>query len=110
MLFAWKLVKQVKSNAIVITQDGVSLGMSGGQVSRVDAVKQALEKAKGNTLGAVLASDAFFPFRDSIDLLKEYGIAAIVQPGGSIKDKEVIAACNEHQIAMYFTGVRCFKH
>lgn len=110
MLFAWKLVKQVKSNAIVITQEGVSLGMSGGQVSRVDAVKQALAKANGNTLGAVLASDAFFPFRDSIDLLKEYGISAIIQPGGSIKDKEVIAACNEHQIAMYFTGVRCFKH
>ncbi len=109
LLFAWQVVKHVKSNAIVITQNRTTLGIGCGQVSRVDAVDLAIHKAK-QTQGAVLASDAFFPFRDSIDRLAEAGIKAIIQPGGSVRDDEVIAACNEHNIAMLFTGERCFRH
>ncbi len=109
MLFGWKVLKHVKSNGILIAKDMTTLGIGPGQVSRIDAVKIALRKSKG-TEGAVLASDAFFPFRDSIDTLAESGINAVIQPGGSIRDKEVIEACNEHGIAMVFTGTRCFYH
>lgn len=108
--FAWQAVKHVKSNAIVIAKNNATIGIGGGQVSRVDAVDQALKKAGEKVQGSVLASDAFFPFRDSIDRLAGKGIVAIVQPGGSQRDAEVIAACREHGIAMVFTGQRCFKH
>jgi phosphoribosylaminoimidazolecarboxamide formyltransferase/IMP cyclohydrolase len=110
MLFAWKVLKYVKSNAIVVAKKDVTVGIGAGQVSRVEAVEIALRKGGEGVQGAVLASDAFFPFRDSIDLLAGRGIRAVIQPGGSIRDQEVIDACNEHGIAMYFTGVRCFKH
>lgn len=109
--FAWLVCKHVRSNAIVIAKNGVTLGIGAGQMSRVDAVTIALQK--GAALGlqsAVLASDAFFPFRDNIDLLKGTGIRAVIQPGGSQRDPEVIQACNEHQIAMVFTGQRHFRH
>ncbi len=109
--FAWKVVKHVRSNAIVIAKMGVNLGMGGGQTNRVDAVAIALSKTSAaNRQGAVLASDAFFPFRDNIDLLKESGIRAIIQPGGSKRDAEVIQACDELGIAMAFTGARHFRH
>lgn len=111
LLFAWNVVKHVRSNAIAIAKDGVTVSLGGGQTSRVDAVQIALGKAAPEKLqGAVLASDAFFPFRDNIDLLKGRGIAAIIQPGGSKRDDEVIAACNELGIAMVFTGHRHFRH
>ncbi len=110
MLFAWKTIKHVKSNAILLTKDKTTVGLGAGQVSRVDAVDLAIKKAGDNITSCVLASDAFFPFRDSIDKIAEVGIKLIIQPGGSIKDEEVIQACNEHGIAMVFTGSRCFKH
>lgn len=110
LLFAWKVVKHAKSNAIVLAKNKTTAGIGGGQVSRVDAVKIAIEKSGSRAGGSVLASDAFFPFRDSIDEIAKAGISAIIQPGGSIKDQEVTAACNEHDIAMVFTGVRCFRH
>jgi phosphoribosylaminoimidazolecarboxamide formyltransferase/IMP cyclohydrolase len=109
LLFAWTVVKYVKSNAIVIVKAKRTLGIGLGQTSRVDAVKIALEKA-GDAHGAVLASDGFFPFRDSIDEAGPAGIAAIIQPGGSIRDKEVIDAANEYKIPMLFTGIRAFRH
>ena len=110
LLFAWLAVKHVKSNAIVIARDNQTIGIGAGQVSRIDAVDLAIRKASENLLGGVLASDAFFPFRDSIDSIAKTGIRAIIQPGGSIRDEEVIQACNEHGIAMVFTGTRCFRH
>lgn len=110
MLFAWKVVKHIKSNAILIAKKDVTVGVGAGQVSRVDAVDIALKKADDHLQGTVLASDAFFPFRDSIDRIANTGVSAIIQPGGSMRDEEVIAACNEHGIAMVMTGVRCFKH
>ncbi|NBX68374.1 MAG: bifunctional phosphoribosylaminoimidazolecarboxamide formyltransferase/IMP cyclohydrolase PurH [Proteobacteria bacterium] len=108
--FAWRVCKHVRSNAIVIAKNGQTLGIGAGQMSRVDAVQIALEKAKGQTAGAVLASDAFFPFRDNIDLLKGSGIKAIIEPGGSQRDTEVIQACNEQNIVLLFTGKRHFRH
>jgi phosphoribosylaminoimidazolecarboxamide formyltransferase/IMP cyclohydrolase len=108
--FAWLVSKHVRSNAIVITKSGQTLGIGAGQMSRVDAVQIALEKSKGKTEGAVLASDAFFPFRDNIELLKGSGIKAIIQPGGSQRDTEVIQACDEQGILMAFTGKRHFRH
>lgn len=108
--FAWKIVKHVKSNAIVIANAYQTLGIGIGQTSRVEAVKQALEKAKGKTTGAVLASDGFFPFRDSLDLLEGSGISSVIQPGGSIKDEEVIQAAKEKKITMVLTAIRHFKH
>ena len=110
MLFAWKVLKHVKSNAIITVKDKTTLGIGAGQVSRVDAVEIALKKSGNKFENSVLASDAFFPFRDSIDLIADTGVKAIIQPGGSIRDKEVIQACNEHNITMVFTGKRCFKH
>ncbi len=109
MVFGWSVIKHVRSNAILLARDNATVGIGGGQVSRVDAVKIALAKAK-DTQDSVLVSDAFFPFRDSIDALKGTGITAIIQPGGSIRDEEVIAACNEAGIAMVFTGIRAFLH
>ena len=107
LLFAMKAVKYVKSNAIVVANDEVALGIGGGQVNRIWPAQDALERGKGAT---VLASDAFFPFRDIVDTAAKYGIKAIIQPGGSIRDQESIDACNEHGIAMLFTGLRHFKH
>lgn len=108
--FAWLVCKHVRSNAIVLARKLATLGIGAGQMSRVDAVDLALRKCEGPTEGAVLASDAFFPFRDNIDLLRGRGIRAIVQPGGSKRDGEVIEACNELGIAMVFTGRRHFRH
>jgi len=110
LLFAWKAAKQVKSNAIVLTKDKQTVGVGAGQMSRVDSVIIAVRKSEGRSKGSYLASDAFFPFRDSIDEAVKAGVTAIIQPGGSKRDEEVIAAANEHNIVMVFTGVRCFKH
>lgn len=107
---AWKVCKHVKSNAIIFARNGQTVGIGAGQMSRVDAVKIAAMKAQIPTEGAVLASDAFFPFRDGIDEAAKAGIKAIVQPGGSIRDEETIEAADEHGMAMVFTGVRHFKH
>ena len=109
-LFAWKVLRHAKSNGILIAKNNSTIGLGAGQVSRVDAVHMALRKGGEEVKGGVLASDAFFPFRDSIDAIKDSGISAVLQPGGSIRDKEVIEACNEYNIAMIFTGTRCFKH
>jgi phosphoribosylaminoimidazolecarboxamide formyltransferase/IMP cyclohydrolase len=100
----------VRSNAIVLVRDGVTVGIGGGQTSRVEAVRQAIARAGEAGKGAVLASDAFFPFRDSIDAAAAAGVTAIVSPGGSMRDAEVIAACDEHDIAMVFTQERHFRH
>ena len=108
--FAWKVVKHVKSNAIVVVRDLSMLGMGTGQPNRVNAVKLALDQAKGKTKGAVLASDAFFPFADNVELAAKAGISVIIQPGGSIHDKEVIEAAKKHNMTMIFTGIRHFKH
>lgn len=107
LLFGMKVVKYVKSNAIVVAHDGIALGIGGGQVNRIWPTEDALERGKGAT---ILASDAFFPFRDVVDTAAKYGIKAIIQPGGSMRDQESIDACNEHGIAMVFTGLRHFKH
>ncbi len=109
LVLAWKAVKHTKSNAVVVAYNKKIISISGGQTSRVDAVRYALTKTKVPA-GAVLASDAFFPFRDSVDLMAKYKIKSIIQPGGSIKDKEVIGACDKHGISMVFTGIRAFKH
>ncbi len=108
--FAWRVVKHVKSNAIVYATKDQLVGVGAGQMSRVDSVKIAKMKAILPTQGAVLASDAFFPFRDGVDMAAEAGITAIIQPGGSVRDEEAIQAADEHGIAMIFTGVRHFKH
>jgi len=110
LLFAWKAVKHVKSNAIVLTKDRQTVGIGAGQMSRVDAVKIAIRKSEGRSNGSYLASDAFFPFRDGIDEAAKAGVTALIQPGGSKRDEEVIEAANEHNLVMVFTGVRCFKH
>ena len=113
LLFAWTVVKYVKSNAIVFCRDGVTVGVGAGQMSRVYSTKIAAIKAADEGLtvkGSVMASDAFFPFRDGIDAAAEHDIAAIIQPGGSMRDDEVIKAANEHGLAMVFTGMRHFRH
>ena len=110
LAFAWRVCKHVKSNAIVLARDGATIGVGAGQMSRVDSVKIAVEKAVSETAGAVLASDAFFPFRDGPDAAAAAGVTAMIQPGGSRRDQEVIDACNEHGIAMIFTGKRHFRH
>ncbi|MHB8277296.1 MAG: bifunctional phosphoribosylaminoimidazolecarboxamide formyltransferase/IMP cyclohydrolase, partial [Candidatus Humimicrobiaceae bacterium] len=110
MLFGWQVVKNVKSNAILIVKDEVSAGVGAGQMSRVDSTKIAIEKSQGRCRGAVIASDAFFPFADAIEIAAQNGIKAIIQPGGSVHDGEVIEACNKYKIAMVFTGKRHFKH
>ena len=108
--FAWRVVKHVKSNAIVYTTKDQLVGVGAGQMSRVDSVKIAKMKAILPTAGCVLGSDAFFPFRDGLDMAAQAGITAMIEPGGSIKDDEVIQAADEHGMAMIFTGMRHFKH
>lgn len=110
LIFAWNIVKHVKSNAIVVTKDGQSLGVGAGQMNRVGSANIAFAQAGEKCQGAVLASDAFFPFRDTIDAAAAAGITAVIQPGGSVRDQESIDACNEHGIAMVFTGIRHFRH
>ncbi len=113
MLFAWTVCKHVKSNAIVLAGPDQTFGVGAGQMNRVDSVRIAAMRAERygfDLKGAALASDAFFPFRDSVDEAASLGLTAIIQPGGSVKDDESIAAANEHGIAMAFTGIRHFKH
>ncbi|MEO6264420.1 MAG: bifunctional phosphoribosylaminoimidazolecarboxamide formyltransferase/IMP cyclohydrolase, partial [Luteimonas sp.] len=113
LLFAWRIAKYVKSNAIVYAKDHRSIGIGAGQMSRVVSAKIAALKAEEAGLavpGAVMASDAFFPFRDGIDAAAAAGICAVIQPGGSMRDGEVIAAADEHGLAMVFTGIRHFRH
>ncbi|MEW6536299.1 MAG: bifunctional phosphoribosylaminoimidazolecarboxamide formyltransferase/IMP cyclohydrolase [Candidatus Auribacterota bacterium] len=110
LLFAWKIVKHVKSNAIVLATGTETVGVGAGQMSRIDSSMIAANKAQKPLENLVMASDAFFPFRDNVDEAAKHGVKAIIQPGGSIRDQEVIDACNEHGIAMVFTGMRHFKH
>lgn len=110
LLFAWKVVKHIKSNAIVLVQGEKTVGVGAGQMSRVDSVMLSAMKAKERAEGSVLASDAFFPMRDGVDEAAKAGVKAIIQPGGSKGDPEVIKAANEHNIAIVFTGIRHFKH
>jgi phosphoribosylaminoimidazolecarboxamide formyltransferase/IMP cyclohydrolase len=110
MLFGWKVVKHIKSNAIVLAKENRTLGIGAGQMSRVDSVKIAVNKAGPEAFGGIMASDAFFPFRDGIDLADKAGIRAVIQPGGSIRDEEVIKAADEYGMAMVFTGIRHFRH
>jgi phosphoribosylaminoimidazolecarboxamide formyltransferase / IMP cyclohydrolase len=113
LLFAWRAVASVKSNAIVLVRDGATIGIGAGQMSRVDAAFMAVHKAglAGHaTAGAALGSDAYFPFRDGVDQAADAGVAAVVQPGGSVRDGEVIAAADERGMTMVFTGKRQFRH
>jgi len=110
LAFAWRVCSAVKSNAIVLVRGGQVVGVGAGQMSRLDSVRIAVEKAGDRARGAVMASDAFFPFRDGPDAAAAAGVTAIVQPGGSKRDDETVAACNEHNIAMIFTGRRHFRH
>jgi phosphoribosylaminoimidazolecarboxamide formyltransferase/IMP cyclohydrolase len=113
LLFSWRVAKFVKSNAIVYCRDGMTIGVGAGQMSRVNSARIAAIKAEQAGLavaGSVMASDAFFPFRDGLDNAAAAGIRAVIQPGGSMRDDEVIAAADEHDIAMVFTGMRHFRH
>ena len=117
LLFAWRVCKAVKSNAILVAKGRAGIGMGPGQPNRTDSARIACERAEAacermgvSTEGMVAASDAFLPFRDDVDVLAEHGITAIIQPGGSIRDEESIQACDEHGIAMVFTGTRHFRH
>ncbi len=113
LLFAWRVSKFVKSNAIVYARDAMTIGVGAGQMSRVNSARIAAIKAEHAGLqvkGSVMASDAFFPFRDGIDQAAGVGIAAVIQPGGSMRDEETIAAADEHGMAMVFTGMRHFRH
>jgi phosphoribosylaminoimidazolecarboxamide formyltransferase/IMP cyclohydrolase len=110
LLFAWTVCKHTKSNAIVYARAGQTVGVGAGQMSRVDSVRIGAMRAQLPVAGSVLASDAFFPFRDGIDEAARHGITAIIQPGGSVRDEEIIAAADEHNLAMVFTGIRHFKH
>jgi phosphoribosylaminoimidazolecarboxamide formyltransferase/IMP cyclohydrolase len=113
LLFAWRVAKYVKSNAIVFCADGRTLGIGAGQMSRIDSTRVAALKAANASLslaGSVVASDAFFPFRDGLDVIADSGAAAVIQPGGSMRDNEVIAAADERGLAMVFTGIRHFRH
>ena len=110
LLFAWTVCKHTKSNAVVYARDGQTVGVGAGQMSRVDSVKIGATRAQLPVSGSVLASDAFFPFRDGLDEAARHGITAVIQPGGSIRDSDVIAAADEHHLAMIFTGIRHFKH
>jgi phosphoribosylaminoimidazolecarboxamide formyltransferase / IMP cyclohydrolase len=110
LLFAWTVCKHTKSNAIVYARKDQTVGVGAGQMSRVDSVKIGAMRAQLPVAGSVLASDAFFPFRDGLDEAAKHGITAVIQPGGSVRDEEVIAAANEHGLAMVFTGIRHFKH
>jgi phosphoribosylaminoimidazolecarboxamide formyltransferase/IMP cyclohydrolase len=108
--FAWRSVRAVKSNAILLAKDGASIGIGMGQVNRVDSAKLAVDRAGDRVVGTVAASDAFFPFADGLEILTRAGVSAVVQPGGSVRDEEVITAANAAGIAMFFTGTRHFSH
>ena len=113
LMFAWKVAKYVKSNAIVFCRGGATVGVGAGQMSRIDSARIAAIKAQNAGLAlkdTVAASDAFFPFRDGLDAVVDAGAAAVIQPGGSVRDDEVISAADERGIAMVFTGVRHFRH
>jgi phosphoribosylaminoimidazolecarboxamide formyltransferase / IMP cyclohydrolase len=110
MRFAWKVAKHVKSNAIVFAKDGATLGVGAGQMSRVDSVKLAVMKAQSPLTGSVVASDAFFPFPDGVEEAAKAGATAVIQPGGSVRDDDVIAAADRLGLAMVFTGIRHFLH
>ena len=110
LLFAWKIVRNVKSNAIVLVKGDTTVGIGAGQMSRVDSAEIAVKKSGGKSVGAVMASDAFFPFRDALDVGGKAGVTAVIHPGGSIRDQEVIDAANEYNIAMVYTGIRAFRH
>ena len=113
LLFAWKTCKFVKSNAIIYAKDRQTIGIGAGQMSRVYSARIAAIKADDEGLevkGSVVASDAFFPFRDGVDSAASVGVTAVIQPGGSVRDEEVIAAADEHGLAMVFTGMRHFRH
>ena len=110
LIFAWRVAGHVKSNAIVLAKDGAAVGIGGGQPSRVDSVKIAVQKAGWRAQGSVLASDAFFPFPDGVEAAASRGITAVAQPGGSVKDADVIAAADRLGLAMVLTGTRHFRH
>jgi phosphoribosylaminoimidazolecarboxamide formyltransferase / IMP cyclohydrolase len=113
LLFASKICKHTKSNTIILAVDGQLMASGVGQTSRVDALKQAIDKAGSfgfNLHGAVMASDAFFPFPDCVEIASQHGIRAVIQPGGSVKDQDSIEFCDQHEMAMVFTGTRHFKH
>jgi phosphoribosylaminoimidazolecarboxamide formyltransferase/IMP cyclohydrolase len=108
--FAWRSIRAVRSNAILIAKEGAAIGIGMGQVNRVDSAKLAVDRAGDRVAGTVAASDAFFPFADGLEILIRAGVTAVVQPGGSVRDEEVIAAANAGGIAMFFTGTRHFSH
>jgi len=108
--FAWRAVRAVKSNAILLAHDGAAVGVGMGQVNRVDSARLAVSRAGERARGAVASSDAFFPFADGLQILIDAGVSAVVQPGGSVRDEEVIAAASSAGIIMFFTGVRHFSH
>jgi phosphoribosylaminoimidazolecarboxamide formyltransferase/IMP cyclohydrolase len=110
LIFAWRVARVVKSNAIVLARDGATVGVGAGQMSRVDSSDIAVKKAGERAQGAVAASDAFFPFADGVEALAEAGIEAVIQPGGSVRDDEVVEAANRRGLAMVFTGRRHFLH
>ena len=110
LTFAWRAVRAVKSNAILLAHDGASVGVGMGQVNRVDSARLAVSRAGERSKGAVASSDAFFPFADGLQILIDAGVTAVVQPGGSVRDEEVIAAATAAGIAMFFTGTRHFSH
>ncbi len=110
LLFGWQIAKNVKSNTIVLARGGKTVGIGAGQMSRIDSVRISIDKSEGKAKGACLCSDAFFPFEDAVQVATENGISAIIQPGGSVQDASVIAACNRFKIPMVFTGRRHFKH
>jgi phosphoribosylaminoimidazolecarboxamide formyltransferase / IMP cyclohydrolase len=110
LFFAWRVARTVKSNAIVLVKDGATVGVGAGQMSRVDSSETAVKKAGERVRGAAAASDAFFPFADGVEALAEAGVEAVIQPGGSVRDEEVVEAANRHGVAMVFTGHRHFNH
>jgi phosphoribosylaminoimidazolecarboxamide formyltransferase/IMP cyclohydrolase len=107
---AWQVVAAVSSNAIVLLRDGQAVGIGAGQQNRLDSARIAATKADGRAVGGVCASDAFFPFRDGVDAVAAAGVRAVIEPGGSVRDDEVVAAADEHGIAIVFTGERHFRH
>lgn len=110
LVFAWKVAKFVRSNGIIFAKDGKTVGIGAGQMSRVDSVELAIKKSEGKVKGSVMASDGFFPFRDSIDIAHNAGVTAVIEPGGSVRDEEVIKAANEHNLPLLFTRTRHFRH
>jgi phosphoribosylaminoimidazolecarboxamide formyltransferase / IMP cyclohydrolase len=110
LLFAWRVCKHVRSNAIVLTRDLATIGIGAGQMSRVDSVRLAIEKSRSDLTGAVLASDAFFPFSDGPQVALDAGISAVIQPGGSVRDAQVVEAIDAAGAAMVFTSRRHFRH